>query len=41
VTDDVSAVDFDHMAAVIDAAVKAVDLLANGPAPKWNPGGKP
>jgi len=41
VTDDVSAVDFEHMAAVIDAAVKAVDLLANGPAPKWNPGGKP
>jgi hypothetical protein len=41
VTDDVSAVDFEHMAAVIDAAVKAVDLLANGQAPVWKPGGKP
>ena len=41
VTDDVRAVDFEHMAAVIDAAVKAVDLLANGPAPVWKPGGKP
>ena len=40
-TDDVSAVDFEHMAAVIDAAVKAVDLLTNGPAPTWKPGGKP
>src|SRR4029078_11170743 len=41
VTDDVRAVDFEHMAAVIDAAVKAVGLLANGPAPVWQPGGKP
>jgi Zn-dependent M28 family amino/carboxypeptidase len=41
VTDDVSAVDFDHMAAVIDAATDAVGLLANGPAPVWKPGGKP
>jgi hypothetical protein len=41
VTDEVSAVDFNHMAAVIDAAVNAVGLLANGPAPVWKPGGKP
>jgi hypothetical protein len=41
VTDEVRAVDFEHMAAVIDAAVKAVGLLANGPAPVWKPGGKP
>ena len=41
VTDDVSAVDFDHMAAVIDAVIKATTLLANGPAPTWKPGGKP
>jgi hypothetical protein len=40
-TDDVRAVDFDHMAAVIDATVRAVDLLANGKAPAWKPGGKP
>ena len=41
VTDEARAADFEHMAAVIDAAVKAVDLLANGPAPTWKPGGKP
>jgi Zn-dependent M28 family amino/carboxypeptidase len=41
VTDDVSAVDFEHMAAVIDAATKAAEVLANGPAPTWKPGGKP
>jgi hypothetical protein len=41
VTDEAGAVDFEHMAAVIDAATKAVDLLANGPAPTWKPGGKP
>ncbi len=41
VTDEVAAVDFEHMAAVIDAATKAVGLLANGPAPVWKPGGKP
>jgi hypothetical protein len=41
VTDEVTAVDFAHMAGVINTAVKAVGLLANGPAPKWNPGGKP
>jgi Zn-dependent M28 family amino/carboxypeptidase len=40
-TDDVQAVDFDHMAAVIDATAKAVELLANGKAPAWKPGGKP
>ena len=40
-SDDVRAVDFEHMATVIDAAVKAVELLANGTAPSWKPGGKP
>jgi len=41
VTDEVRFVDFEHMAAVIDAATRAVGLLANGPAPAWKPGGKP
>ena len=41
VTDEVSAVDFAHMAGVINTGVKAMNLLANGPAPKWNAGGKP
>lgn len=41
VGDEVSKVDFDHMAGVINAAVKAVELLANGPKPVWNAGGRP
>jgi hypothetical protein len=41
VTDEVGSVDFAHMAGVINIGVKAVGLLANGPAPHWNPGGKP
>jgi hypothetical protein len=40
-TDEVGMVDLPHMAAVINAAVSAVRLLANGDAPVWNPGGKP
>ena len=35
------AMDFSHMAAVINEAVSAVKLLANGEAPRWNPGSKP
>jgi hypothetical protein len=40
-SDDVSRVDFGHMTTVIQAGVQAVKLLANGPAPTWNPGGQP
>ena len=40
-SDEISKVDFDHMAGVINAAVKAVELLANGPKPVWNAGGRP
>lgn len=40
-SDDVDKVDFDHMAAVINAAAKAVRLLSDGPKPEWKPGGKP
>jgi hypothetical protein len=40
-TDDLTSVDFAHMAGVINIGVKAVDLLANGTAPRWNAGGKP
>jgi len=40
-TDEIGAVDFAHMAGVINIGVKAVELLANGPAPHWNPGGQP
>jgi hypothetical protein len=41
VTDDVSHVDFAHMTAVIEAAVKAVRILADGPRIQWNDGGRP
>lgn len=40
-SDEVSKVDFAHMAGVINIGVKAVGLLGNGPAPVWNAGGKP
>ncbi|HEY4303436.1 MAG TPA: M20/M25/M40 family metallo-hydrolase [Gemmatimonadaceae bacterium] len=40
-TDEVSLVDFAHMAGVINVGIKAVGLLGNGPAPHWNEGGKP
>jgi hypothetical protein len=40
-TDEITAVDFAHMAGVINIGVKAVELLANGRAPHWNPDGQP
>ena len=40
-SDDVDKVDFDHMAAVINAAVKAARLLSDGPKPEWKPNGRP
>ncbi len=40
-SDEVSAIDFDHMAMLIDGAARAVWVLANGPTPMWNPGGRP
>jgi hypothetical protein len=40
-SDDASRVDFAHMTAVIRAAAEATRLLADGPAPQWNPGGRP
>lgn len=40
-SDDLARIDFPHMTAVINAALEAVRLLANGPLPVWNPGGRP
>jgi len=40
-SDEVDKVDAVHMARVIDAATRAVQLLADGPRPTWKPGGKP
>ena len=39
--DEASKADFDHMAEVVRSAAKAVRLLADGPRPEWNAGGKP
>ena len=40
-SDDLTRIDFDHMAGVINAGARAVRLLTDGPAPVWKPGGKP
>jgi len=40
-SDEVSRIDFAHTTTVIRAAAVATRLLANGPAPRWNPGGRP
>ena len=40
-SDELSRIDFDHMTRVIQAGVRAVRILADGPAPRWNPGGQP
>ena len=40
-TDEASKADALHMAQVIQAAARAVMLLASGPRPEWKPGGKP
>ena len=40
-SDEVNLVDFDHLTSVIDAAIQAARLLANGEKPRWHPGGRP
>jgi hypothetical protein len=40
-SDELSRIDFGHMTHVIQAGVRAVRILADGPAPHWNPGGQP
>ncbi len=40
-SDEVSRIDFRHMARVVEAAGRLVRLLADGPKPEWQPGGKP
>ncbi len=40
-SDEVERVDFRHMTMVIESAIRAVDLLANGEKPTWLPGGRP
>lgn len=38
-SDEVELVDFDHMAALVEAAIEAVRFLADGPTPAWKEGG--
>ena len=38
-SDEVQYVDFDHMAAIVEAAIEAVRILADGPRPNWVEGG--
>ncbi|MEO8575309.1 MAG: M20/M25/M40 family metallo-hydrolase [Gemmatimonadales bacterium] len=40
-SDDIDKIDFTHVTAVINAAVKAARILADGPAPQWKEGGRP
>ncbi|MEO6866334.1 MAG: M20/M25/M40 family metallo-hydrolase [Gemmatimonadaceae bacterium] len=40
-SDELSRIDFNHMTRVIQAGVQAVRILADGPAPRWNAGGRP
>jgi Zn-dependent M28 family amino/carboxypeptidase len=40
-SDELSRIDFNHMTRVIQTAVQAVRILADGPVPHWNPGGQP
>ncbi|MEO6778489.1 MAG: M28 family peptidase [Gemmatimonadaceae bacterium] len=40
-SDELSRIDFKHMTRVIDAAVSAVRILADGPVPQWRAGGRP
>jgi hypothetical protein len=39
-TDEIDRVDFDHMAALVDAALEAVRFLASGDRPQWKEGGR-
>jgi hypothetical protein len=39
--DEVERIDFPHLASVVNSAVSAVRLLADGPAPAWTPGRSP
>jgi len=39
--DEADRLDFDHMTRVVRSAARAARLLADGRAPRWNPGGRP
>jgi hypothetical protein len=40
-SDDITKIDFVHMAGVINAGARAVRLLTDGPKPEWKAGGRP
>ncbi|MDZ7780601.1 MAG: M20/M25/M40 family metallo-hydrolase [Gemmatimonadota bacterium] len=39
-SDEVDRIDFEHMATLVEAAIEAVRLLADGPRPEWEEGGR-
>jgi hypothetical protein len=39
--DEADRIDYAHMARVIEAAIHGTRVLADGPRPQWNPGGRP
>ena len=39
--DEADRLDYDHMARVVEATVRATRLMADGPRPAWRPGGRP
>src|SRR5690606_27824003 len=41
VSDEVEHIDFAHMTAVIEEAIRAVRILTDGPRPEWLPGMQP
>ncbi|HKK92244.1 MAG TPA: M20/M25/M40 family metallo-hydrolase, partial [Longimicrobiales bacterium] len=40
-SDEAELADYDHMTALIEAAIDMLDALASGPTPEWKPGGRP
>jgi Zn-dependent M28 family amino/carboxypeptidase len=41
VKDEVGLVDFAHMTEMVNLVARSIRVIADGPAPQWNPGGKP
>jgi len=40
-SDEADLADYDHMTALVEAAIDMLDALASGPTPEWKPGGRP
>ena len=40
-SDEPDAIDYPHLTRVVEQGARAVRVMADGPAPQWNPGGRP